>query len=635
MELVNLLKYIFALGGAFLLADIFTRYIVRRCNETELLDSPSSRKLHEIPTPRLGGLAVVTAFSLLSFFIVQVWGDLSVTGQLSPLWWYSFIGPAILLLVVGLADDVYELSPLVKLSGQISAATLLFSFGTSVGSIATFELNPILDYCFTTFWFLLVINALNLIDGLDGLASGLAAIAAAGLFGIFMISNEVFAGLIMLAFIGAVGGFLKHNFHPAKIFLGDCGSMFLGFSLAAFTLVSPSKGSTVATLGACVLALGVPILDTALAVWRRSLRKVFSKGNGVMSADMDHLHHRLVKRGFNQRKVALTMYALSAGLVAVGLLSLLFSSYAHGIYLIAFTLGTYIVLRHLANVELWDSGTVLARGITRPSGATMTAFLYPLADVLVMSVALFLAVELGSGAHEWSAVRQLYVALLPVWVGTCFLVLGLSATYKRVWSRARVSEFVYLVLGFAFGTLLSAGVTKFLGDRALISDLVLFTTLYFGIGAGLLTALRALPRTISDLMFLNSAMKGVQIRQRRVLVVGADVLYLRHIKNFDWSSSSVVPFKVIGLVDADANLRRRIVHGYHVLGTPDELPRLLAEFEIDEIVIAGNPTGVDRAEIIGLGKRYGITVKEWVTKEEILVTIESAFEPEDFRVVSR
>ncbi|MCB0328429.1 MAG: hypothetical protein KDD70_02165 [Bdellovibrionales bacterium] len=619
MDFTNLIKYVGAVVGAFLLSEICTKYILRRCRELKIVDEPGERRLHSAPVPRLGGIAVFAAFQVVSLLLLSLYSYLSKGGGLDPVWWFQFLLPASVLFIVGVLDDLFQLTPLVKLFGQVVAATLLIYFGTSIGNIAYFELHPAVDYLLTLFWFLLVINAFNLIDGLDGLAGGLAAIAATGLLGIFLLSGDVFSALVVLAFIGAVAGFLRHNLHPAEIFLGDSGSMFIGFTLAAFTLRSPSTGSTVATLGACVLALGVPLLDTMLAVWRRSVRSLFSSGSGVMSADMDHLHHRLVKRGITQKNVALSLYALSAGLVAVGLLSLLFSSYALGIYLIAFTFGTYIILRHLAHVELWDSGTVIARGISRPSMSIITTTLYPVADALVMTLALAVACHLGTPLDTWGDFRALFVGVFPVWVGTCFVAVGLAGTYRRVWSRARVSEFVYLVGAFALGTIAAAGMTKFFGARENIPDLVLFTTLYFGIGGGLLTALRSIPRVVNDLLVLNSAGKGPDGgQQRQILVVGADILYLRNLKDIDWEASNAIPFKVVGLVDGDRNLRKRIVHGYRVLGTPDELPQLLTQYEVDEIVITAEADEVDRGELVRLGEKTGILVKEWGVRENVL-----------------
>ncbi|MCI5064585.1 hypothetical protein MRY87_02545 [bacterium] len=627
MELVGLVKYVLAFLGAYAIADLSTRYILRRCLERELVDHPNDRKLHTTAVPRLGGVAVFIAFHTISLLLVTSIGELFAPERLSPLWWFQFVIPSSVLLLVGVVDDLFELSPLVKLAGQITAVSLLFSSGTSIDQIAIFELGPVADYVITLFWFLLVINAFNLIDGLDGLASGLAIIAAFGLFGIFLISNEIFSALILLTFAGATLGFLRHNFHPAKIFLGDSGSMFLGFSLAAFTLHSPSKSSTVATLGACVLALGVPLLDTGLAVWRRSVRKLFSTGDGVMTADMEHLHHRLVNRGLHQRRVALLLYALSAFFMVAGLLSLLYSSYAHGIYLLAFTFGTYVILRHLAHVELWDSGTAIARGISRPGSAVIASFLYPFADVFVMSLALVISARLVIPFQSWGEFRNLFLVLSPIWVGLSFVALGVAGSYERVWSRARSSEFVYLIAAFACGAAVSAGVTEFLGETFVSFDLAVFGTLYFGIGGGLLTAVRALPRISLDLLALHSGSRGgKEITRKRLLVIGADTLFLRYLKERDLNESELFPIQVVGIIDEDTNLRKRIVHGYRVIGTTQELSNLLPELQVDEIVVTAGAFrksprgGRDEYHLLRqLAEQYTLSLKEWKISEDSLL----------------
>jgi hypothetical protein len=211
--------------------------------------------------------------------------------------------------------------------------------------------------------------------------------------------------VVMLGFAGACMGFLRYNFRPASIFLGDTGSMFLGFALASIAIATGSKGTMLASLGVPLLAVGIPVFDTMLAVWRRSIRAlapaaVFGGVRGLMRPDAEHLHHRLKRRGLNQYQVAVLLYIINAALVLVGLVSMIFRDHALGIFLLAFVVGAYVVVRHLAEVELWDTGRVLIRGLARPERKVAAFFFYPIADVITLLFALGLS---HVGIHAFAA----------------------------------------------------------------------------------------------------------------------------------------------------------------------------------------------------------------------------------------
>ena len=255
----------------------------------------TSRKIHEAPVPRLGGIAIVGGFfaplaalSLVDSSVGRIF--YSNTDLVSGLFCCG-ISTAFL----GLYDDFRGSGAKLKFAIQFAAAGALYSLGFRIEQIA----NPfgvplvlgVLSIPFTVLWIVGIINAMNLIDGLDGLAGGVAFIAVATNFVLALARGEVLLCLVMAALGGAVLGFLVFNFNPASIFMGDAGSMFLGFVLATVSIKTSAKSGTVVAMLVPILALGLPIMDTLLAVIRRSLL-----GRAIFSSDREHIHHRLMSR---------------------------------------------------------------------------------------------------------------------------------------------------------------------------------------------------------------------------------------------------------------------------------------------------------------------------------------------------
>lgn len=290
-----------ALVAGYLLTPAVSRLAVR----LGALDIPDARKLHTQPVPRLGGLAVYLAF-LAGLFVFgvngrEVWGLLAGTS---------------LIVLLGVLDDIYDLPAKAKLAGQIVAAVAVIPFGLQV-EFVTNPLNGGLVYLgwwgipVTIFWLVAVTNALNLIDGLDGLATGTAVIAALTLATVAWTEGQTGAAALALLLGAAALGFLRYNFHPAKIFLGDSGSMLLGFVLAAIAVVGLTKSATAVSLIIPILILGIPLFDTTLAILRRCYKR-----QPIFNPDREHLHHRLLDAGLTHRRAVLVVYGVDAVLGA-------------------------------------------------------------------------------------------------------------------------------------------------------------------------------------------------------------------------------------------------------------------------------------------------------------------------------
>jgi UDP-GlcNAc:undecaprenyl-phosphate/decaprenyl-phosphate GlcNAc-1-phosphate transferase len=284
-----------------------------------LFDQPDAeRKVHTVPVPRLGGVAIAFAFAVALGFAAVATTDLNAVGELRPNRAPAILAGAGLLVIVGIVDDVRGMRALVKLFWQITAAVLAFALGLSVERLAmpwgTVELGW-LALPVTVAWIVVIINAINLIDGLDGLAVGVV-LTALGAFALLSASAGVDPTLpIIAATGGAAIGFLAYNLYPAEIIMGDTGSMFLGFVVGSVAISLTQDGLNPQPAIVPLVALAIPLADTAWALIRRSAR-----GHPIFEADRGHIHHQLLRAGLSQRDAMLTLTAVSAGLGVIAVL---------------------------------------------------------------------------------------------------------------------------------------------------------------------------------------------------------------------------------------------------------------------------------------------------------------------------
>ena len=309
-------NYILAFLIAVVVALAITPGVIFLAAKTGAMDAPDARKVHKKPIPRIGGLGIYAAF-MVSMLTVMVLTDLSADV------FHELVGLMVsgtLIVLLGLLDDYTNLPAKVKLVGQIIAACVLVAFDVRIDFIS----DPFGDFLYleifaipaTIFWIVGLTNTVNLIDGLDGLAAGVSTIAAITIFLVALQQNFVLVAVLTAALAGAAIGFLYYNFNPARIFMGDTGSMFLGFMLAGISIIGAVKSAATIALIVPILALGLPILDTTFAIVRR-----YRGGVPIFKPDKGHLHHRLLDLGFTQRQAVLLMYVISAllGLSAVAL----------------------------------------------------------------------------------------------------------------------------------------------------------------------------------------------------------------------------------------------------------------------------------------------------------------------------
>jgi UDP-GlcNAc:undecaprenyl-phosphate GlcNAc-1-phosphate transferase len=304
-------SFVAAFLAATFVAAAITPLVRRVAFRIGAVDKPGDRHVHQHTTPRLGGVAVFIAFlaPLVALFFVDT--GVAVAVKASRTLAVGVLVGGFSMCGLGLVDDIKGLRAIYKLVAQIGAAVFAFSCGFRIELINLPFIGPVEMGIFalpvTTLWIVGVVNAVNLIDGLDGLAAGVVFFAALTNFVVAYVSDAVFVAALMSCVLGALMGFLFYNFNPARIFMGDSGSYFLGYVLATTSLLGTSqKASTTVSLLVPIIALGLPIFDTIFAMVRRFLER-----RPIFSPDKGHLHHRLIEMGFTHRRAVMVLYGVS------------------------------------------------------------------------------------------------------------------------------------------------------------------------------------------------------------------------------------------------------------------------------------------------------------------------------------
>ena len=314
-------RYLLTFTIAAAIAAATTPLVRRLALALGAVAKPGGRHLHAGRIPRLGGLAVL-AGALGALAIASASG-VALTELLAAYGWRSgwLLAGVLIVVAVGAVDDVVGLGPLAKLAWQILAGVMALAGGYGFQAVTNPLTGGVVDFgllgpLVTLAWVVGVTNAFNLIDGLDGLAAGVGLIASLTLVAVSLIEQRPDAALLASALGGALAGFLYFTFNPARIFLGDSGSLLLGYALAVLSMQSLQKGTTTVLIIVPLLALGLPLMDTALALARRGLAD-----GAVLRADASHIHHRLLLRGLSHRRAVLVLYGVCTALGGLAFLA--------------------------------------------------------------------------------------------------------------------------------------------------------------------------------------------------------------------------------------------------------------------------------------------------------------------------
>lgn len=617
-------KYILVFLTGLLASYSLTPVVTKLAFRFGVVDMPNVRRPHQRPTARGGGVAVFIAVQvacLLAFALPWPRHE----GGLDFLWWQHFALASLILFIVGIVDDVRGMKPLVKLGGQALAALFVALSGTHFGTFLGYKLPAPVDCLLVVIWLVAIINAFNLIDGLDGLASGLAVISAVGLCGILLTQQSTGAVLVLLGFIGACLGFLRYNFHPATIFLGDTGSMFIGFTLGVISLQTVTKNSFLVSFTIPLLVLGVPIYDAVLAIWRRAVRKwIHDKTTsgvkrGIMQPDLEHLHHRLKFSGLSTGRVAMTLYIINAALVIVGLSISLFQPNAAGIFLIALLAGVYVLMRHLAVIELRETGRAFLIGLRRPTHSTIKALLYPVCDMIWLSGSLALIMWFVENRqvdfwHRW-------FLDLPIWVTPTFSLLAISRTYVTYWARARLRDIISLACWLEAGILFSLGLALVI-DPSDSRQWVFRAVLVAALSHPVIILSRVIYRCAEELALWIRRQGDLTAASERVLLYGAGTRAQLFLKDFATSNSKNPDKRIlVGLIDDEIALHFQWIYGCLVLGGTKELPHLITKWKINRIIVVADLRPESWKTVREIALHEGIHLSEWFPQEhEISLT---------------
>ena len=591
-----MLPFALAFFGSLALSLLLTP-VVREINRSlGIVDKPGPRRINKTPVPRGGGIAIFIAVfivfaMLIAFFNVQLPGR--ATGHFMRICLLISIVTA-----VGYADDKFSLGPKVKLAAQVLVAFLTWWWVDLGFSDFWPEMPAWLDCLLTVGWIVGAINAFNLIDGMDGLAAGLGVIAAVGMAGGLFFTGRAGETVFYFAFVGGLLGFLRYNYHPATVFLGDSGSMMIGYILSVLPLCSHVPHSFLVSMGVPFLSLGVPMFDTLLAILRRTIRRAIVKvedcevaeGDSarVMTADHDHIHHRILRAmGFSQKRAAWALYFLATVFVAIGFFGLMLESRSGGLWLAFVAFVAFVVFRDMARVELFDAGRLLndmARATDANARRLRARFATPLylaADFAAMAVTYaFCCVALH---YPWDA--SVWRVPLLVRVASLFGFLVVFRSYVTVWSRAMNSNYARLFVACIFGTVAGSAVLYYIPNHR-PAHLLLFTALYSVVVFIALAGVRMLRPVVRDMFY---AIDCSRLRERkdvsRVIVYGAGLRY-RTFRRELVRTTSANSRIIVGIIDDDIFLKNHFIGGIKVLGTLMDAPDIVNKLNADAVVIA-------------------------------------------------
>jgi UDP-GlcNAc:undecaprenyl-phosphate GlcNAc-1-phosphate transferase len=567
------------LGGAVVLGFVVSTALVILCRHVALrlgyVAKPRADRWHRRPTALLGGVAIAVTVLLL----YPLWAGI----QALP----ALVVGASLAFVLGLVDDLISLKPYTKLIAEIAIASLFAFFGYRLFWTESLTLDTLL----TMVWIVGLTNAFNLLDNMDGLAAGVGVIAGAALLASMLFAGGISAGAVYLALLlGAIAGFLVFNLHPASIFMGDSGSLFIGLNLAVLSLSAgqdPGSSSNVLPIIAGpVLVLLVPIFDTTLV----TVLRIFA-GRSAAQGGRDHSSHRLVAMGLSERRAVAVLWILAA---LSGLLSVAIQRLDSGWTSIAaaiFVLAMIIFAVYLAHVRVYHEAdqTVIEQERLTPF---VVDFMYKrrvaevILDVCLVSIAYYTAYRLRFEGPEFSGAFDHFLESLPIIVAVQMVVLFVVGAYRGVWGLFGLIDGVVFAKGVLLGTITSVSFIVYLYRFEDYSRGVF--VIYGALLLILLGGSRASFRLISEF-----ARRRRHVGRRLVIYGAGDGAATAVRELLDRSPEA---FRLLGFVDDDPKLARARIQGYPVLGDYASLQSLIGNGAVDAVVITTPLVDVARLE---------------------------------------
>ena len=551
---------------------------------------PRGDRWHQRPIPLLGGLAIA-----LGAFVAMA----PLLGTSTPL--LAIAGGAAVCVLVGVLDDLRPIKPQTKLTAQLLVAAAAVSAGLRLPVTGV----DWLDVLLSIFWLVALSNAFNLLDNMDGLAAGVAAIAALAHAVLFATRGEMPAAWLASAVAGACAGFLVHNLHPASIFMGDAGSLFLGFSIGGLSLIagaSAGPGSPSALLLPGLIVL-VPIFDTAFVTVHR-----LAAGRPISQGGRDHASHRLVAAGFTERQAVAALYAAGAMAALVALATARFGLADSGVAIGLLGIGVVLFGVFLGRVGGYaadeaDAGTWRRHAAASAYGRQAGAFAV---DLLLVGLAYYAAYRLRFET-TYEAEKEVFVASLPLVVAAKMVAFAMLRTYQGLWRYTSLGDLVRLaqavVLGEGFAVIGVLAIFRFQGySRALF---VLDAILLFLFLGGSRVAAR----------LMAEGLRPRPTGRKPVLIYGAGeagLMVLREMRN-----NGALGREPIGFLDDDPRLLRTDVQGLRVAGGADRLEDVLRATPVAEVVVSSAKIAPERlAQVREICEAHGVVVVRSVLRFE-------------------
>ncbi len=586
---------------SFALAVALTPLVRVLARRWGIVAKPKIDRWHKKPTAMLGGVGIWLAVIVTYLVFLPHDPHASV-----------IVGCSTFLFFVGFIDDIIHTKPYQKLIGQIIGAAAVVNYGLTLPWTRSASINVVI----TIFWLIGITNAVNLLDNMDGLATGIAAIASGFLTVNFIATGQPAAALMMAVFAAALIGFLVYNSHPASIFMGDCGSMFIGFFLASAALQNLTGGrsrSFLPVLAVPILVLFIPIFDTTFVT---ILRKI--SGRAASRGGRDHTSHRLVALGMSERRAVLLMYGLSAvsGFLAIGARAL--RTDVSIALLFGFTIALTLLGVYLAGVKAYDAESQLVAASDKPLFAFLIDFSYKrrIFEVLLDVGLIVLAYYSGyilSGFSDSSAL-SLFLRTIPIVVVVRLAAFLFFGVYRGIWRYTSVDDFVVFAKAVAAGTIVGMLIIlfkfRFQG----------FSRAVFVIDAVMMVMLLAGSR-LAFRLFRQLLPSGGATDGRRALIYGAGdagELLLRELLN-----NRELRCLPVGFMDDDPKKRGKVIHGYPVFGGNGMFHRILAQHHIEQVLISTPRISHERiTEILRECESQNIELKR------MAITIETISEQE-------
>lgn len=603
MKQIPLHYCLFTLGASFALSAILTPLLRKLALSRGLVAAPRESRWHKENTALLGGVGIFCAMMTV-WVLAATFSGWAMYGQ--P--YLTMILCAVSVFALGLADDILNIDPQHKLAGQIVIASILMFFGFRLGWTDSMTINLFLSIL----WIVGVTNAFNLLDNMDGLSAGIAFIAGSFLF-LFLYLNpdhNVFSGPVLLmssAYLGGILGFLIYNFNPASIFMGDAGSLFIGFMLACLTMIgSPpqARGESylhlLSVIAIPILLLFIPILDTGFV---SLMRKMFHRR--ISQGGRDHSSHRMVAIGFSERKAVVVLYAFSA---LSGLIALSINRLSIGVSLIIIVLYLLLILFfwiYLAKVKVYPEESIISTGgagVITPILIEITyrrRLLEVLLDLVLITVAYYTAYLLRFEG-VLGANFDFFLKSLPIMIACQIVAFYIFGVYRGVWERTSLTDLIGFIKAITLGTVVPMLILLF------AYRFYSFSRAVFVIYWGLMLILVSLSRL--SFRLLEEGVRKVNPEGKLVLIYGAGLggqMALREIE-----TNRGLGLKPVGFMDDNPKIKRKKIRGYPVFGGEEVLVEIIKRYVIKEIVISFRENSEEKKkELRDLCQEMGLEVE--------------------------